>query len=438
MPAGVLKETVVTKPHAGGIAGAFMSLDEVAKRAWAVRSDPRLRAWSLKQIAAAGNPSSIRGRVQAIVNGWRRAVPYVPDPPKVELMASPVQVLCLDDHGLCIRGGDCDEFAIGCMGAAMSVGIEPCYAVGASYDKANAAQPSHVYFAFTDEKGSLIFVDPTTSMPVGQVSPTVRTWVIDPQQVLGISDLPGGDFVGIAGPSHAMRPSSEWGDLRLSGREIQGIGLTTPGDVLSYRAMWDEYVMGTARALQACSEAYAAAAAGQPPGTTLGSATSSASVMQTISSTNAGFSSSIVASWNAYAGWSASQILFQSAAILESFQKTVLSVGQTYRPSLAQDCPALASVLTDGPDLSTQAQIISGIEGAGLLAAGVLQVLGIGLNGAFQTLGDAASFVGKKVGQAVNLVTSPVTWVVIGLVAVAGATVYVVSKMPSRRAEPYR
>lgn len=198
MPRGALKESVVVKPHPGGVRGAFMSLDEVAKRAWASRNDPRVRAWSTQQLAAAGWPASRRARVQAIADGYRAKVKYLEDPPRTEFMAGPVQILCLDDHGLCILGADCDEATITGAACCLSVAIEPVQIVGAAYG-APLEQPTHVYFRFADEQGAWVPVDLTSRYPVGQVFPPQREWFVNPEQGVGAAGLPGGDFVGVSG-----------------------------------------------------------------------------------------------------------------------------------------------------------------------------------------------------------------------------------------------
>ena len=227
MPGGVLKETVTRRPHPGGAKGALLGLDEVAKRAWAARGDPRVRAWSLQALAEAGNPTGRRGKVDAIVRRYRRQVPYVADPVLVEFMASPVQTLCLDDHGLCMLGGDCDDAAITCMACCLSVGIEPVWAVGASYRDPTDV-PTHVYFAFADDLGDKVPVDPTTQLSVGNVHPASREWWVNPTDGLDASNLSGGEFVGIAGlPAHlgsegAMR---DWNEARIGGRRVGGFGL---------------------------------------------------------------------------------------------------------------------------------------------------------------------------------------------------------------------
>ena len=45
-----MKETIDKRPHPGGAKGAMLGLDEVIRRAWAARGDPRVRAWSLQAL----------------------------------------------------------------------------------------------------------------------------------------------------------------------------------------------------------------------------------------------------------------------------------------------------------------------------------------------------------------------------------------------------
>src|ERR1700735_482337 len=130
----------------------MMSLDEVAKKMWASRNDPRVRAWTTQELDKAGRPTGTRDRAQAVVDAYRKKVPYVADPVQSEAMYSPVQTLCLDDHGLCVVGGDCDDASITVGSCLLSIGI-PVQIVGASY-KAPTDQPVHVYVQFQDDSGA--------------------------------------------------------------------------------------------------------------------------------------------------------------------------------------------------------------------------------------------------------------------------------------------
>jgi hypothetical protein len=150
---------------------------------------------------------------------------------------------------------------------------------------------------------------------------------------------------------------------------VSGIGAVTPSDVLAYRNLWDGYVMGTARAAQACAQSLSAGSLE--------------------ASTQQANADAIVLRWNEYAGWSDDMIVLEAAGILESYQDTVLKVGQFYQPSIHADCPSMA--LPSPADTNTQAAVIGAIEGQGILAHGVLQLLGQGAGGALSTLGAIAT-----------------------------------------------
>jgi len=197
-------EKVVVRPHPGGAAGAMMSLDEVAKRMWSSRNDPRVRAWATRQLVDGGNPTGARDKMQVILDAFRRRVKYVPDPVHTEFMAGAVQTLCLDESkNLCIVGADCDDQAIALGASYLSVGI-PVQVVGASY-KEPTDQPSHVYIQAQDDMGVWVPVDPTTKFEVGNVHATARTWIIEPNKGVSASGQPGGDFVGVGrAPDHGL------------------------------------------------------------------------------------------------------------------------------------------------------------------------------------------------------------------------------------------
>jgi hypothetical protein len=96
------------RSHPSGFKGARLSLDECAQRSWHARMSPRLRAWVTQQLAACGaSRGSRREKAQCILDAFRKKVPYIADPVMGEFMATPNQLLCLDEGGLCVVGGDC-------------------------------------------------------------------------------------------------------------------------------------------------------------------------------------------------------------------------------------------------------------------------------------------------------------------------------------------
>jgi transglutaminase-like putative cysteine protease len=202
------------RPHPAGDKGARLSLKEVAQRAWKARMSPRLRAWVTQVLAAAGvSTGSRKQKGQAVLDAFRKKVPYVADPLLGEFMATPDQSLCLDEGGLCFIGGDCDDHSIGLSAAMMSIGI-PAMIIGSSHH-APYSTPTHVFMAFEDEGGDWVRMDGTTKHPVGRVSPRAREFWVEPGAEAKESGE--GDFVGMSGTLGTLdaRPSRSLSTLDL-------------------------------------------------------------------------------------------------------------------------------------------------------------------------------------------------------------------------------
>jgi transglutaminase-like putative cysteine protease len=198
------------RPHPAGGKGARLSLKEVAERAWKARMSPRLRAWAMQALAAAGvSTGGRRQKAQAILDAFRKKVPFIPDPVMGEFMATPNQTLCLDEGGLCFMGGDCDDHAIGLAAALMSIGI-PAKIVGSSHHEPYDV-PSHVFIAFEDDLGKWVRMDGTTQHPVGRVPPRAREFWVEPGSTA--KETGQGDFVGMAGAHGALAAPSSVLDL---------------------------------------------------------------------------------------------------------------------------------------------------------------------------------------------------------------------------------
>jgi len=184
------------RPHPAGARGAKLSLKEVAERAWKARMSPRLRAWVTQQLAKCGvSTGGRREKAACILDAFREKVPYVHDPVMGEFMATPDQLLCLDEGGLCIIGGDCDEASITLAAACMCIGI-PAAIVGSSH-REPFDTPTHVFMAFKDDMGDWVKMDGTTKLPVGRITPHMREWWYDPSA--DAKELGSGDFVGMSG-----------------------------------------------------------------------------------------------------------------------------------------------------------------------------------------------------------------------------------------------
>src|SRR5271157_5078019 len=98
---------IETRPHPAGAEGAKISLEEVAARIRKGRLDPRVRAWAIRSIKDGGEPSTPRSQAQTLLDALRKATAYVQDSVNAEFMQAAHETLCLDDKGLCFKGGDC-------------------------------------------------------------------------------------------------------------------------------------------------------------------------------------------------------------------------------------------------------------------------------------------------------------------------------------------
>jgi transglutaminase-like putative cysteine protease len=202
------------RPHPAGKTGARLSLKEVAERAWKARMSPRLRAWVTQVLAAAGvSGGGRRQKAQAILDAFRKKVPYIADPVMGEFMATPEQTLCLDEGGLCFMGGDCDDHSIGLAAAMMSIGISAMI-VGSSYRDPHDT-PTHVFMAFEDELGAWVKMDGTTKLPVGRVAPSVREFWVEPGEKAKESGE--GDFVGMSNGETGLGAPASMLDLIYPG-----------------------------------------------------------------------------------------------------------------------------------------------------------------------------------------------------------------------------
>lgn len=184
--------------HPAGKKGARLSLKEVGERGWKARMSPRLRAWVTQCLDKCGvSRGTRREKAKCILEAFRKKVPYIADPVMGEFMATPDQLLCLDEGGLCIIGGDCDEAAITLIAAVLCIGI-PAMVVGSSH-KTPKDLPTHVFMAFEDDHGNWVRMDGTTNHPVGQAPPRSREWWVEPG--LEAKERGEGDFVGMSGAS---------------------------------------------------------------------------------------------------------------------------------------------------------------------------------------------------------------------------------------------
>lgn len=205
------------RPHPAGGKGARLSLKEVAERAWKARMSPRLRAWATQVLAAANvSTGGRRQKGQAILDAFRKKVPYIADPVMGEFMETPDQTLCLDEGGLCFIGTDCDGAAITLAAAMMSIGINAAI-IGSSH-KDPLDVPTHVFMAFEDEIGTWVKMDGTTKLSVGHVAPHAREFWVEPGAEAKESGE--GDFVGMSSEHGLAAPPNPF-DLIFPGLNVK-------------------------------------------------------------------------------------------------------------------------------------------------------------------------------------------------------------------------
>ena len=191
--------------HPAGREGSLLSLKEVAERSWKARMSPRLRAWVTQKLDACGvSRGTRRQKMQCVLDAFRKKVPYVADPVMGEIIATPEQTLCLDEGGLCIIGGDCDDQTVVLVASAMSIGL-PAMVIGSSHKHPHDV-PTHVFGAFQDEQDDWVRMDGTTKHPIGRVAPHGREWWVEPGAEA--KDRGEGDFVGMAGSGEEVGVSS--------------------------------------------------------------------------------------------------------------------------------------------------------------------------------------------------------------------------------------
>jgi hypothetical protein len=379
------------------------------------RHDEVLMGWANAQLKAAGitgrgeKDLDLIRRATVILDAVRAQTSYAPDPPGSEVIKKPHLLLCLKER--CIPIGDCDDLA-GATGAAMmSVGI-PTYAV---HQKFGGDAQEHVLLGVIDELGRKWYIDPSTNDPPYQGSRARSEQWLSPMDVPSKSTgQTGPEFVTLGKAPLYQRPAIDPIAAQCGLGRVGLSGFVLPGDILAYRAAWDEYVADSVRVALACAQAMENVAANQTDPAVKSNLQSQAQAIR--EKANA-----LWQEWNIYAGQTDEFIVLEGAAILQTFQQSVIDAGDlrqsiTTGPlacSLTYPKDGQQVVAAAGPDPSVQAEIISHIEGLGILAKGFLQIFVDTSIGGLQSAGTAAQWIaeqGKKVVE--KSISSPWPWIV--------------------------
>lgn len=163
--------------------GVRFSLKKVCVMIAEGRIHPDVRAWTMKQLAAVGNPKGPRARAEALLNAVRKQSGWVPDPTDSEFMAGAHLTLGDGTKPPFFALGDCDDLTIALgssilaammyLSAAESVGAKAAV-VGHAYGKNQMIE--HVLGAIWDpQTNKWYYVDPSlTDMPFGECKDFTR------------------------------------------------------------------------------------------------------------------------------------------------------------------------------------------------------------------------------------------------------------------------
>ena len=200
---------------------------------------------------------------------------------------------------------------------------------------------------------------------------------------------------------------------------------TTPIAVLQYRRVWDSYVLGTIQAAFDCAAAWQAQHDGTQPSTPVNltqfAVPPDATTLQLWANSQTQIWQSIQADWNAYAGWTAAQVIENADNILQSYQATVLKCGQFWQPDIVRDCPSLP--MPQVPGFDVQLEAIGTLEGLGIIGTGALQLIGMGAGGAIEAYAGTAKQIQKTTNDAFDVLKSPWPWVAVAAVGLGIAAV---------------
>ena len=196
--------SVQTSTHPTGNEGVGVSVERANEKIAAGRNDWRIQEWAGQALKKAGDPPSVRGRAQAILDALRAQTVYVQDPPGTEMIKGAVKTLCLEgDRGVCLRAGDCDDLVVAFCTACMSIGI-PCKTIIQAFD--NNPVFTHIIAAVLDDKvGDWIKVDPASKKAMGDTFWATKEKWFDPMDKSTIALSGKGDYVGVGAAPRYVR-----------------------------------------------------------------------------------------------------------------------------------------------------------------------------------------------------------------------------------------
>ncbi len=411
-----------------GVAGAKLVLQEMGRRIREGMIAPSMRAFAemvVRNWARVPVAEQIGDRraAQIFLDYVRENVRYRYDPDNTEMTMSAPVTLCIPGAPMCIPVGDCDDLVVA-LGSLMGAYGMQIRIMKQSFGDSNV---EHVLVVFKDGE-SWLPADPSApGKEVGWRASATKEVLVNPAdpKSLNLEGEPESIFVGV-------------GSIPLWARVGRiGAVMTTPGDVLAFRQMWDPYVSAIYNAMLACSNAWSSAAAGSNTPTS-GSVINTAqfavppdaTTLKLWASGMAQDAATLQTQWNYYQGLvttSAGAAQFMSIApdVLQFFQATVLHAGQYYVPEIQKNCPGIGASIPAPPTFDVQSQVIGQIEGLQLIAKGALGFLGIGTSGALEFY----KRLGQKGEQVIDTTTNNLP-LILGAGIALGAAVVAVEVLP--------
>jgi hypothetical protein len=218
---------------------------------------------------------------------------------------------------------------------------------------------------------------------------------------------------------------------RFPSGDSTGLGFVAPSDVLLYRNMWNDYVLDTIRVASACATSYASLAQNeQNADAKAAESAMSVSLQKT--------SDDLLALWNLYANQTDDFIVANGGSIVQQYQQAVVTAGSVRQTLVGDKCPMTYIDANNnivpavaGPDTGLQVKVISRIEGLGILAKGILQIIVGTAEGAVHVVGSAADWADKQTSKLANVLSEPWPWIAVVAVVGGGLAFYYV---PRRRA----
>ena len=137
------------------------------------------------------------------------------------------------------------------------------------------------------------------------------------------------------------------------------------GDALSYRNLWNDYVMNSIRAINECADSFDTVAKNPPAGYTAQELTDNAVAYRKVAAL-------YLQDWNQFAGTSELDIIAQAGVITQAQQDLVKRIGAMHTSDTL--CTKLMTI--DPPAWDLQNAVVSRLEALGIVSEGSLQFLG--------------------------------------------------------------